>query len=295
MPIAMLERAKRSARRLLDGPPPRTRSSVCRQADLESAAFRGWCDAIKHPVMFHRKVWEYCYIAQVLAERGKLRPGMRGLGLAVGTEPLAALFADRGCEVVATDLDPAAAAGVDQGNWVATGQHAAGVEALNTKGICPPEEFAARVSFRYADMNAVPPDLTGFDFLWSSCAVEHVGSLALSKRAVLNMMDCLKPGGVAVHTTEFNVLSNEGTVEDGWAVIWRRRDLEELAAELRARGHRMAPLDLESGRGLADQYIDEPPYTHSPHLKLRFDSYIATSVGIVIEAGGGEVRAAGGR
>lgn len=211
---------------------------------------------------------------------------MRGLGFAVGHEPLAALFVSRGCEIVGTDLDLSASGASDTGNWAGTGQYATNLEAMNDRGICTPEEMAAKASFRFVDMNHVPADLTGFDFLWSSCAVEHVGSLALAKQAVINMMRCLKPGGVAVHTTEYNVLSNGGTVEEGWAVLWRRWDLEQLAGSLRARGHRMAELDLESGTTFPDVYVDEPPYKHLPHLKLRSEgNYIATSVGIIIEAG----------
>ena len=44
-------------------------------------------------------------IAQALYERGKLKPGSRGLGFAVGKEPLSDLFASFGCDVVATDLE----------------------------------------------------------------------------------------------------------------------------------------------------------------------------------------------
>ncbi len=261
------------------------KSQVCRAEQLESAEFRQWCARMKETFQYHRKLWEYCYIAQALAERGKLRPGMRGLGFAVGTEPLASLFVSHGCEVLGTDLDLSAKGAVDEGNWAGTGQYATGLEAMNKRGICTPEELAARASFRFVDMNHIPDDLTGFDFLWSSCAVEHVGSLELSKQAVMNMMRCLKPGGVAVHTTEFNVLSDIGTVETGWAVLWRRRDLEELSARARAAGHRMAELDLESGTAFPDLYVDERPYKQMPHLKLRSDgNYIATSVGIIIEA-----------
>lgn len=263
------------------------KSSVCRAVELESPDFRQWLEPLKEAFQYHRKVWEWCYIAQAVAERGMLGPGRRGLGFAVGREPLTSFFAGRGCEVVGTDLDPSAGTGGDE-IWTRTGQHAASLAAMNERGICPPDEFAARVSFRHVDMNQVPDDLTGFDFLWSSCAVEHVGSLDLAKRAVRNMMRCLKPGGVAVHTTELNVLSDGLTVDTGWAVLWRRRDLEELAGRLREDGHRMAELDLEPGTKFPDFVVDEIPYKGIPHLKLRSEgNYVATSVGIIVEAGTG--------
>lgn len=44
----------------------------------------------------NRKIWEWCYVAEALSERGMLLPGRRGLGFAVGQEPLVALFASAG-------------------------------------------------------------------------------------------------------------------------------------------------------------------------------------------------------
>lgn len=256
-------------------------SRVCRQIDLESDALRQWIEPMKEGFHYHRKLWEFCYIAQVLSERGVLVPGNRGLGFAVGLEPLPALFAKLGCRILGTDLGSDT---VDPG-WTSTGQHAASVAALNSRGICTEAEACERLEFQFVDMNRVPDDLKGFDFLWSSCAIEHVGSLELSKRAVLNMMKCLKPGGVAVHTTEYNVLSDGATVTEGNSIIWRRRDLVELGESLRAAGHTLAPLELESGNLFADYYVDEQPYKSHPHLKLRLFEYVATSVGIVITAG----------
>jgi SAM-dependent methyltransferase len=259
------------------------KSCLCTQAQLESATFRYWAKemGVESPYL-HRKLWEHCYIAQALFERGMLRPGRRGLGFAVGQEPLAPLFARYGCEIVATDLDPEAAL-AGGGNWVQTGQHAASLDALNAGLLCEPKLFRQRVTFRHVDMRRVPPDLRGFDFLWSSCSFEHLGSLALGQEFVSNSARCLKAGGVAVHTTEFNVSSDAETVDHSWAVIYRRRDLEQMAKELRAGGCRMAELDLHPGDSEADRFVDEPPYRHNPHLKLRIEGYVATSVGLIFE------------
>lgn len=41
---------------------------------------------------------------QVLDDRLMLQPGKKGLGFAVGTEPLASYFAKSGCEILETDL-----------------------------------------------------------------------------------------------------------------------------------------------------------------------------------------------
>jgi len=69
-------------------------SQACTQAQLESPVFRHRAAALKErPGWLHRKLWEWCFIAQALFERGMLERGLRGLGSAVGSEPLSALFA----------------------------------------------------------------------------------------------------------------------------------------------------------------------------------------------------------
>lgn len=51
------------------------KSQVCRAVDLESDDLRQWLAPMKEAFQYHRKVWEYCYIAQAFGERGKLRKG----------------------------------------------------------------------------------------------------------------------------------------------------------------------------------------------------------------------------
>lgn len=195
---------------------------------------------------------------------------------------MSALFAARGCEVLATDLHPAATTG-DRAVWRETGQHAANRELLNARCVCPPGAFAERVRLRYLDMTDVPDDLTGFDFVWSACALEHLGSLEAGMRFVERSLRCLKPGGVAVHTTEFNVLSDHATVEDGPAVIYRRRDIEELAGRVAALGCRMADRDYFAGDTPADWRPDYYPYGSRPHVKVYLFGFVATSFGLIIE------------
>ena len=90
---------------------------MCTQGQLISPPFERWCRILlpalrrsglcdeKGRTHLHRKLWEWCYIAQALDERGLLRSRSKGLAFAVGQEPLTAAFASLGCQVVATDLD----------------------------------------------------------------------------------------------------------------------------------------------------------------------------------------------
>jgi SAM-dependent methyltransferase len=257
-------------------------STLCRQVHFALDQYRYWARALKERPRFLRKQWEYVYIAQALHERGLLAPGKRALGFGVGREPLPALFASFGCEVAATDqsLDGAVRAG-----WARTNEHSTDLNGLNDRGICTDRMFSTLVSFAEADMNAIPPAFDGgFDFCWSSCSLEHLGSLAHGAEFVKNAMKTLKPGGVAVHTTEFNLSSNDATFEHRDLSIYRRRDIEALCAELAAAGHKVGEIDFEPGQGFAETVVDLPPFGRGePHLRLRLDQFDCTSIGLVVE------------
>ena len=257
-------------------------SCLCTAQQIESDVFRDWCDRLRDHFSLHRKLWEWCYICQALFERGLLAPGMRGLGFAVGKEPLPSLFASLGCDIVATDLDVADPRGA---GWTATNQLAAAATELNARQLCEAEAFRRRVTFRRVDMNRIPDDLQGFDFTWSSCSFEHCGSIELGQEFLCRQMNCLRPGGVAVHTTEFNLSSNRRTIAGGETVIFRRRDMECLVRRLRAAGHFVEPLDLTLDKHPRDCRGDQssPP---AGHLQLQLGPYLATSIGLIVRKGG---------
>lgn len=259
---------------------PKLSSGICNEAQLRSPQFQHWAHKLREsPEVIHRKVWEYCFITQALAERGMLRKGRRGLGFAVGQEPLSALFASMGCQILATDL---AADHADVQLWSSTGQHAADLDALNQRGICPERQFRQRVRFRPVDMRDLPADLGRFDFLWSSCSLEHLGGIELGEEFIFNALRHLKPGGWAIHTTEYNLSSNTNTVSTGGVVLYRRQDIERIAARLRRRGCRVTPTFI-ADTGPLDWVIDREPYTHNPHLRLELFGYTVTSYGLIIQ------------
>ena len=67
------------------------------------------------------------------------------------------------------------------------------------------DTFERNVSFRPVDMNVIPDDLRDFDFLWSTGTLEHIGGHANGVRFVENAMECLRLGGIAVHSAEFTI------------------------------------------------------------------------------------------
>ena len=255
-------------------------SSVCRQEAFDTPDFAYWVKQLKGARIYHRKVWEHVFICKVLFERNMLKPGMRGLGFAVGQERLPAFFASMGCEIVATDL---AADDERAEHWIPSKQHSANKAHLAFPDLVPAAEFDRLVSFQAADMNAISADLKDFDFCWSACAYEHLGSIEAGLKFVERSVECLKPGGFAVHTTELNLSSNSDTVDNENTVLFRRRDMEELAARLKARGYRVAPLDFFPGTQPLDRYVDLPPYRQHPHLRMMLLGYITTSFGIIVQ------------
>ncbi len=265
------------------------RSQLCSAESLRSPALRAWAERLRsmwatgdaRDVMLHRKMWEWLFIAEALRERGMLAAGRRGIGFGVGQEPLVALFADAGCDIVATDQPHESA--VASGWTDSAVEWAGGLEYLNEFGLCQADAFAQRVAFRPVDMNALPADLEGFDFAWSSCALEHLGTLDAGMDFVVAQMSCLRPGGVAVHTTEYLVSSNESTVEAGGTVFYRRRDIEKLVQRLRRAGHDV-DMDFSLGSTPDDVHVDVPPYT-DVHLRTELAGYVTTSLALIVTKG----------
>ena len=281
------------------------RSSVCREVDFQSSWYRKWREILhqgardlqahEHGVsgkvwesmkgdFMHRKVWEWCAIAEALEERGMLHPGSKGLGFAVGTEPLPSLFAGLGCTITATDCPEAARSA----GWRNTGQLSCSVGDLHWPKIVDRGLFERSVEFQTADMRDLTTIEPGaYDFLWSACAFEHLGSLQAGTTFVVDSLACLRPGGIAVHTTEFNVGSNAETIQSGDSVIYRRRDLEALDRDLRRHGAAIEDLDFEAGAGAADIDYDYPPYySHGrQHVKLLLGGHISTSIVLIVRKG----------
>jgi hypothetical protein len=250
--------------------------------DFLHPEYAEFCKLMAHPVIMHRKLWEWAFIYHRLKMRGALRTGMRGLGFGVGVERLPSIFANMDIEVLATDApaSEALAAG-----WRAN-EHAAERESLFFPEHVSPEKFDRLVAFEPCDMNQIPNHLKDYDFCWSSCAFEHLGDLQRGIDFVVNSTErTLKLGGIGCHTTEMNLSSDEETVDWGGTVIYRKRDLLELCRRLEERGHRVEPLRLEPGDLPPDYLVDTPPYSHRPHLKLLLSGYITTSVGIVVTRG----------
>jgi hypothetical protein len=257
--------------------------STCSTADFLCPEFVQMCDRLGLEPSYHRKFWEYVFILHHGLRTGAVGPGKRALGFAVGAEPLPSVFAAAGAQVMATDAPDEI--GIAQG-WQLSGQHASRKLDLHRPDIIDTETFLSHVNFRPCDMTAIPDELTGYDFCWSACSFEHLGSIQRGLDFVLESVErTLRIGGVACHTTEFNLSSDTDTVEEGTTVLYRKSDFEAFIDKMQRRGHHVEPFRIAPDSHILDFYADTPPYSEPPHLRLRLLGYVSTSAGLVVTRG----------
>ncbi|MDO6414753.1 hypothetical protein Q4F19_10220 [Sphingomonas sp. BIUV-7] len=267
------------------------RPKLATQADIESDWAGHWHAELAIPRLYHRKGWEWSFLLQALHEANLLRHDARGLGFGCGGEPMASFFASRDIATLITDLAPE-----DRrvAGWTAAGQHAASLDHAYHPHLVDRARFDRLVRFRPMDMNAIHDDLAGFDFCWSLCAFEHLGSIEQGIDFVERSLEPLRPGGLAVHTTEFNVNPLGPTIDNWPTVMFQQRHINGLVERLRARGHHVEAVDFDPGNGLLDRFVDLPPWRDGTlelisrglgepqHMKVAIDGFVCTSIGLII-------------
>jgi len=201
--------------------------------------------------------------------------------------------------VTITDLPHAEAQAQAQAHahargWVQSGQHVDGLAAAHMPHLVSQAVFNANVTHAFVDMNAIPKTFQDYDFCWSTCAMEYLGSIERGLAFVKNALATLRPSGLGVHTMEFNVEADGPTIDNWVTVLFQRKHLEALATDLRARGHYVAAFNFDAGTQPMDQFIDIPPWPHdlppessaqlgNPyHLKVGIDGFVSTCFGIII-------------
>lgn len=260
------------------------------EGDLTSNWCRWWLKELQHDFVMHRKCWEYGWALQELFAAGLMKEGARGLGFGCGKEPLSSYFAKKGMSAVITDLDPSAGQSED---WSETNQHASSLRDGFYESLVSWEQYQKLVEHRFADMTDIPDDLKDFDFCWSICSLEHLGSIDAGLQFVENSLKTLRPGGIAVHTTEYNCLDKVNTVETGGSVIFREKDFEALAGRLRASGHKVGKIEYDTGKNTFDRFVDLEPYdlstrgaalrdyfgdvTQGGHLRMTIGGHVSPS------------------
>jgi len=217
---------------------------------------------------------------------GALRDGARVLGVGAGREATIYWLTRHVGEVVATDLyrtedawsesDSSADMLTDPGRyWV---------------GDWNPE----RLIVRHMDALRLDFEDESFDAIFSSSSVEHFGDFPDVRRSVEEMFRVLRPGGVLALATEFRL---EGD-HIGYPGLLRF-DEPELRAllldglwwdpadpmELRISDETRATA-VEMSEAIADQQSGKRGWSRYPHLVLRHEQFLWTSVHVALVKSG---------
>jgi hypothetical protein len=272
-------------------------SKASTQLDMESDWFLYWCNELKLAPLYHRKLWELAFCLQVLFEAGVLKNNKeaKGIGFGCGKEPIGSYLASKKIKTVITDLETKLA---KNKGWVQSNEHTSHIEDAFNPKIVSKNIFSQFSKHVFVDMNNIPKNLKTqeFDFCWSICALEHLGSIENGLKFIENSLKTLKPGGIAVHTTEFNYLQDDKTISYGPTVLFLKKHFVELKKRCLKLGYEMLEPDFDVGCGVLDKYIDVPPFAgnnaiyksnfknYKPiQLKLSVAQYPVTCFGIIIK------------
>jgi hypothetical protein len=254
--------------------------------DFDTGWYKRWAKELKQDSdhldghqLRANKFWQNACICQAIYERTGLKPGNKGIGFGVGQERLPAVFAKNGIKVAATDQDYT----TDKAKYWSERELATGSQSLNKHHISEPDIFIRQIEYIPVDMTKIPERLFGqYDFVWSNCALGHLGSIQAGLGFIEKSLKCLVPGGVAVHTTELNILSDNQTVESGVTVIFRLKDIYELFVKLTEKGYNCSPLRFDLGRTEEDFRISMQPKFGNDFSKIQVGGHIITQAVLII-------------
>lgn len=254
-------------------------SQLCTYEQMNSRYYSKLCAQLGLPADIHRKNWDCVFIYSAMVNYGILNQGARLLGFGVGGGPLPSAFARCGATILATGEPEEIIIG---DAWRSIKPPAENPDPFYREDVMVSDLSETRVSFIPVDMRAIPRTLTGFDACWSSGALERLGGVRQGLSFIENSLDTLKPGGFAVHTTQFNLSSNDETLETRGLSLFRKRDIETIYQHLLALGHKVKPLNFYPGGTEIDAHIDAPPWS-CEHLKRYAAGYVTTSLGLIIQ------------
>ena len=255
-------------------------SKPATQADLETRWCRGWCAELHERPRYHRRIWEFTYILQALLEGEALTSSARVLALGSAETAVLSHLASKNVRSVVSGPDAPRPRNdlVDQAT------------------------FHRNVQYKPVSGSALVEGHEGFDACWSAGQAGAMGSIRQGMDFIVESMSTLKPGGLAVHLFDFNYADDQRTIDNWSSVLFQRRHIEALAAELKAAGHAPARLDFHAGHQPMDRFIDPPPYDtgqteafdrlwrdgwQAAHLKVAVDGFAVTSFGLICRKGSG--------
>ena len=246
---------------------------LCDEVDWQDEVRLKLFDALGEPQIRqerHRKGWEWAQGVYALEKMGLLHEDATGIGVGAGVEGVLFYLANQIRMVYATDI-------YGDGSFVDSTAYS---DMLTT-----PEKYA-KLPYRHdhltvMHMNGLKlefPD-NHFDFAFSFSSIEHFGGHEAAAQAVREMGRVIKPGGAVVLATE--VVLN-GVAHDEF---FSPAELEQYL--IQGTGLRLIE-DIDytvSAKTLAHGVDLSRPgaYGQLPHVVLKFDGCVWTSVCLVLE------------
>jgi len=175
---------------------PRRVCKLCDETDWQGEEWLGLLDTMgpgHTRDRIHRKVWEWAQGLYALQHLGLLRDEATAIGVGAGIEPVIFYLTNHIQMVYATDI---------------YGEGGFGEETAFGDMITHPERYA-QIPFRKDHLTVMHMDGCNlefpddqFDIAFSFSSIEHFGGHEAAARAAKEMGRVVKPGGVAVITTE---------------------------------------------------------------------------------------------
>lgn len=181
-------------------------SQPCTKPQLREKALGQWAARLSMSEI-NAATWQFAYVLQVLSRYGMMQPGARGLCIGETAANIISVVSDEGLMITRVGLE-------EEGQ----------------------EQPLDPDSLRMSALD-LPGSLAGFDFLWSIRATDMLDESG-SQRMIEAGMECLRPGGVAVHVVGYEPsLLNVPPSANG---IFNRGGIERLGVSLISRGHDLA-------------------------------------------------------
>jgi SAM-dependent methyltransferase len=220
----------------------------------------------------HRKAYELTQTIFGLQRLGRLRETTRVLSVGAGHEPILYWLANHAGKVVATDLY--------EGEWQQKFSREGDPDVLDDPPRFAPFPYR-RERLAFMRMNGSRLGFVDgvFDVVYSLSSIEHFGGVDGARRSVAEMARVLKPGGILALATEWCVRGEAGG--EVFSPEEVRRIIDQPSLRL------VQPID----DGVWDRY-ETPPVDlrvdrfQSPHMLLRHDAAIFTSVFVFLEKRG---------
>jgi SAM-dependent methyltransferase len=230
----------------------------------------------------YRKYWEVAMTLRALRSLGVLREDARVLGVGAGREATIYWLTRHVGEVVATDLYETEDA------W---SERDSSAQMLTDPGRYWDGEWRPeRLVVRHMDALELGFDDESFDAIFSSSSIEHFGDFPDVRRSVEEMFRVLRPGGVLALSTEFRI---EGD-RIGYPGLLRFDEPELRSLLLDGLWwDPVTPLELtiseetiasavEMSEAIADQRSGRRGWSRYPHLVLRHEQFLWTSVHVAL-------------